>query len=488
MRQKKLNILLITTDTQRTDTLGCMGSSFAYSPNIDRLAKEGVLFEQAYTAAPACMPARCSILSGLHTPMHGCIENGVDCYTHMPNFVDNLKELGYYTMMFGKTHFGPVPASFDLVEDVRGEKNQVRQDFYTKYFEEVGYPQNSRHPNPVPEEFCLDSLIVDRVIYGMEQSKKRNVPFFAFCSILSPHSPLDPPGKWADFYDPAQLPEAHFAPEEWKSLPGSLQQLCGLPRQTIPTDWMDALEEAKGTVADQIDLTDLARFKALYYGSASYCDALVGRILMFLEESNLRENTLVIFTSDHGQQYFDHGFNDKHNFYTESCRVPFIMCLPGILPAGLRCGFASTVDIAPSIVAAAGGSYSASNGFDLFTPLQHGEELPRHCAVSTIQRSMALMAGSYRLEYYMDDEKIRLFDLENDPMQDKDLSQDSRYIAVREYLFCSLLCWRAQLTDITELSGRLSVGGPVAARAVNRLRALVGNEGERRLNEKVKVL
>lgn len=128
MPDKRPNILLITTDTQRTDTLHCMGSPFAFSPNIDRLAREGTMFTRAYTASPACMPARCSILSGLHTPLHGCTENGVMRYADMPVFTDALKQLGYHTIMVGKTHFGSIPESFDIRETVKGEKNQIRED------------------------------------------------------------------------------------------------------------------------------------------------------------------------------------------------------------------------------------------------------------------------------------------------------------------------------------------------------------------------
>ncbi len=111
-----LNILLITTDSQRWDSLHCMGSEFAISPHLDRLASEGVLFENAHTSSPVCMPARCSLMTGVHAHVHGSIENGFHRHTHLPMLPDLLKAQGYHTIMVGKTHFDPVPESFCLEE------------------------------------------------------------------------------------------------------------------------------------------------------------------------------------------------------------------------------------------------------------------------------------------------------------------------------------------------------------------------------------
>ena len=101
--EKRPNILLITTDTQRVDTLRCMGYPEAVSPNLDRLAEEGILFERAYTAAPACMPARCCLMTGLYSPLHGCIENGIERQEQLPMLTDELKKLGYKTAALALT-------------------------------------------------------------------------------------------------------------------------------------------------------------------------------------------------------------------------------------------------------------------------------------------------------------------------------------------------------------------------------------------------
>ena len=486
MPDKRPNILLITTDTQRTDTLHCMGSPFAFSPNIDRLAREGTMFTRAYTASPACMPARCSILSGLHTPLHGCTENGVMRYADMPVFTDALKQLGYHTIMVGKTHFGTIPESFDIRETVKGEKNQIREDDFTELFRRAGWPENSGWPNPVPEKYCLDSFITDRALYHISRAKEGRQPFFLFCSLLSPHSPLDPPGRWSGFYKGGDLPFPHFRSGEWQSLPRELKKLCGIPRGKVSEDWIDRMVEGKGNIADTADEEEIREYKALYYSSAAYCDSLVGRLIDYLNEQNMRESTLIIFTSDHGQQYFDHGFNDKHNYYEETWRVPLLMSLPGILPQGKKSGFASGTDLAPTIVGAAGGKYETANGFDLFTPLAEGKKNPRICAAASIQRSMAVVTKDWKLEYYMDDGETRLFHLKDDSHEDCDVSAEARYAVIRSGLENALLLWRASMVNPADLRKRISDGGPVAKRAAGILRTIEGNECEKRLADKVK--
>lgn len=126
-----------------------------------------------------------------------------------------------------------------------------------------------------------------------------------------------------------------------------------------------------------------------------------------------------------------------------------------------------------------------ANGFDLFTPLVHNENMPRTCAVSYIQRSMALITERFSLEYYLDDRCLRLFDRQNDPVQDKNLAQEPRWKQLSHELLEALLLWYLELTDIKKLQARLSSGGPVAARAVRRLHRLKGNDGDRNLGDAV---
>ena len=500
------NIILITTDTQRWDTLGCMGSGFARSPNLDRMAAEGVMFTQAHTSSPVCMPTRCSLLTGLHTPVHGCIENGIDRREDVPILTDALEKAGYTNIMVGKTHFGPVPASFHVTNITKGEKNSDNDDEYARHIRNHGYSRSSSHPNPIPPELFMDAYLADRTIESIERVRSADKgPFFAFCSFPSPHGPIDPPGEWATMYEGAELPPLNYREGEISEHPAHLRRLVGTytpdeaaslgmpePERTARNGGKSdgntdppALREAAGNTIQKTTETEVDRYRRLYYGLTAYCDAQVGRILDYLDSSGLREDTLVIFTSDHGQQYFDHGFNDKHNYYDETWRIPFLMRMPGTIPQDETRDFAGWTDITATILAAAGAEDPFSQGFDLFGPLSQGQESPRRCAVGSLYKSAAVATMRWKLEYYLEEQTGRLFDRLNDPAEQHDLYGADEHREVRDTLVAALLGWRADLTDVHFLHDHTHRGGPVARRIAARTKAMRGNDSEKRLNQAV---
>jgi arylsulfatase A-like enzyme len=483
------NVLLIVTDTQRTDTLACYagtggagtGNAQALSPNLDALAARGVLFEQGHTPSPVCMPARCSLVTGLHTPVHGCIENGVARRTNQALLPDLLKAAGYWNVMVGKTHFGPVPDSFDVQHILRGEKNSDSDDFYAAHLRAHGYPRASKYPNPVPEELFCEAFLVDTTIREIERAANDGKqPFFAFCSMLSPHEPLDPPGRWAHAYDDRPLPALNYVAGEERRHPPHLRRLLGMDSES-DTDNEGGKPAIRGGEADW-ERVELDR--RLYYGSAAYCDAQIGRLIDYLDRSGLRENTLVIFTSDHGTQLYDHGFRDKHNYYDASWRVPLLMSLPGTLPEGEWRDFAIWNDLTATILSAAGTQNEWAQGFDLFSALADGQASPRRCAVGTLYKSCALATRRWKLEYYFQEGSGRLFDRQNDPLERTDLYADAHYGDVRRDLVEALLRWRSDIMDLQWLVEHTSSGGPVARRTARLTQAMGGNDSERRLNER----
>ncbi|TVQ29109.1 MAG: DUF4976 domain-containing protein, partial [Spirochaetaceae bacterium] len=483
------NILLITTDTQRTDTLACMGSQHAVSPCIDRLAREGVLFEQGHTASPVCMPARVSLLTGYHTPVHGCIENGIDRRTDLPVFTDALADVGYRNIIVGKAHFGPVPDSFHVQHILKGEKGSDSDDFYARHIRGHGHSRSSAHPNPVPPELFMDAFLADTTIAEIDRARADGVPFFAFCSMPSPHSPNDPPGEWAALLADRKLPALNCREGELATQPTQLRALVGTldlhataePASSYTDGPFEAVREAVGNTIDRADRGLIDEYRRLYYGLAAYCDAQIGRLIDYLDASGLRQETLVIFTSDHGLQLFDHGFNDKHTFYDESWRVPFIMSMPGTLPQGERRGFAVWTDITATIVAAAGAQMPSVQGFDLFGPISRGEASPRFAAVATLFRSVALATERWKLVYYMDEDQGQLFDRRDDPVEQRNLYDDPSHRPVRDELLLALLKWRSDIADTAYLRVHARGGGPVANRLVPRVRAMAGTDPDRRL-------
>ena len=484
------NILLIVTDTQRCDTLRCMGNPHALSPNLDRLASEGVLFEDAHTSSPVCMPARCSLLTGVHTPVHGCIENGMSRREHLVVFPDLLKTQGYTNIMVGKTHFGPIPESLDVVLGPE----------YADVLRELGYDAADlrKHPTPIAEEHFRESYLVDRTIEEMEKAVAADRgPFFAFCSMTAPHPPETPPGDWGSLYDDIPVPPLNYVEGEELGQPAHTNLLLGLaPRNRItPGEGKTEVaywREAIGRVIEPEHLDTIEQVRRLYYGYAAYCDAQVGRLLAFLDARGLREDTLVVFSSDHGQQYFDHGFNDKHNYYDASWRVPLILSMPGTIPSGQRRSFAIWNDITTTLLAAAGVACPTMQGFDLLTPLSQGLPSPRECAVGTLFKSCALATRRWKLAAYLEEDQGQLFDRVNDPLERTNLYTDPEHREVRDELLSALLAWRSDLMDLqATLAGVTARTKPddlgyrkVAQRAALHTRAMRGTDAEKRLNQR----
>jgi arylsulfatase A-like enzyme len=473
-RNDRPNILLITTDTQRCDTLRSMGSSFAVSPHLDRLAREGVLFKQAHTSSPVCGPARTCLLTGVHTPVHGCIENGVKPRLDLPIFPDLLKEQGYYNIMVGKTHFGPLPKAFDRTFTAT-EKNKDADDSYGRFIRERGYPRATSYPNPVPEELFMDAFLVDTTISEISKAvEEQENPFFAYCSLVSPHGPLDPPGQWANLFDQTPLPPLNYREGEIDRHPAHLRRLTGLMGEMQ--------ENLEHLLSSPEGRKEIDHQRKLYYGLAAYCDAQIGRLIDYLDTSGLRENTLIIFSSDHGTQLYDHGFSDKHNYYDDSWRIPLIMSMPGVLPQEETREFAIWNDITASILAAAGTGCDSMQGFDLFTPLTEGKPSPRRCAVASLYQSVAVATKHWKLEYYFPEGEGRLFNRSEDPCEQTDLFHHTDYAAVRHQLTEALLAWRAELTDLYYLKQHSQSGGPVAKRAFEQTFMMNGTDAEQRLN------
>ncbi len=465
------NILLITTDTSRCDTVNAMGYPFAISPNLDRLAKEGILFENAHTSSPVCSPARCSLLTGVHTPIHGCIENGVERRTDLTTFPDLLKEQGYRTIMVGKTHFGPIPDSFD-VQKVTGGKSSDGDDIYAEFIKKYGYSRELKpYPATRPAHLHIDSFLVDTAIQEIEKAAAdKNRPFFAFCSIPSPHPPLDPPEEWIDTYKNVTMPPVNYSEGDFKKLPQYL------------IDHLVLKDPGK------YDMKKIDQQRRLYYSLAAYCDAQIGRLIDYLNRNNLRQNTLIIFSSDHGTTLYDHGFKNKHTFYDSSWRVPMIVSMPGTLAQGEKRDFAIWNDITATILGASGTKCDTMQGFDLFTPLAANKPSPRRCAVSVHHRQVALATKKWKIVYDYDYSSGRLFNRVNDPQEQHNLFDDPGIKDIKNELFRILLQWNSELIDVQRLQEKTGGGGRVARETAKYTGKLKGTDAEQRLNERAEYI
>ena len=372
MRNSKPNILLFISDQQRRDTLGFRGETACSTPNMDRMAHEGVSFDHAITTAPLCTPARASMFTGLYPHQTGMALNPEGMAgreadhdsnrkprLQAPVLMQYLREAGYRCYYSGKWHLdyqtlqestdeiagfadGPprVGAQYSAWCKQRGIPDGILHHpipgnpYRSKRYPNMTIPKTGMHPLRKGQDF--DAWIVDHALRLLE-ARDRQYPFFLVCSVAGPHPPLVVPKEYYDMYDPSAIPEpANFSPGSGE--PGFLRDSYF---RLLRNDWGTSWNAWQKSVA-------------VYWAYVTYVDELYGKVLNWLEREELLDGTLVIMTSDHGEMMGQHGLWQKMCPYEEAVRVPFLMRLPGIIRANQRCiAPVSHIDIAPTILSAA---------------------------------------------------------------------------------------------------------------------------------------
>ncbi|MCH2201677.1 MAG: sulfatase-like hydrolase/transferase [Fuerstiella sp.] len=352
------NILFIMTDQHRWDCVGANGNKLIRTPNFDRLAGEGANFTRAFVNAPVCVPSRASFFTGRYPHSH---KNRVN-YTPLDRreilMQARLREAGYATASVGKLHLYPptvaeakrtgfdfvklhdAVSSLDRFSDyvVWRKQNDPQADInYRAYAKNVAEGRN-------PFRAAIDDKYTDTTWVGLRtrdhirQLAKADKPFFLFSSFWKPHSPFEVPVPFDSMYDDVTIP----LPEQ--------QTLKDIARLPLPL----RLLILRGRPVYDIDRTRLQWMLRSYYGSISHVDREIGLILKTLEETGQADNTIVVFSSDHGDQLLEHGLTGKNCFFESSIRVPFMLRFPGHVPPGQYDQMIESVDLLPTLFELAG--------------------------------------------------------------------------------------------------------------------------------------
>ena len=470
---KPQNILLIIADQHRQDCLGFNGRTLVETPNIDRLQKSGISFDDTITPCPLCGPARASLFTSLYSHQaRGILEEEklgardkmeVGMVTDMminttsllepPLLTNALKKAGYYTAYAGKWHLGNDIIK-DWFEDAHGYDNR---DYMTwlaeKGLPETGWPlkdpdlRSQRIPHmsipktkvsPVkPEEFN-DAWITD-IALGYLRERPADRRFFITCGFNGPHPPFMIPEPWFSMYSPEDIPEpTNFHPPEGE--PESKKE--SFYRQ-LWLDHGDNWETWKKSVA-------------VYYGFVSYIDHQVGRLLDELDRQDIFENTMVIYSSDHGEMLGQHGLWHKMQAYEESLKVPLVISSPTIQQDSRSLEGASLLDISPTILGAANLEYpEVYEGIDLLADRNRGKETsPRY--LFSEQKPLGpfhgekewRMATDGRYKYIWNrDDRPELYDLEQDPYELQNLEDQQEHQIQLTTLRKKLKNWMKDTTD-----------------------------------------
>jgi len=315
-----MNILWLMTDEQRKDSLGLYGSSWAQTPNLDRLAAQGAVCENALTGSPVCVPARTSILTGRYPHSTGVWHNTREKHDYR-SLTDIVHAVGYQSATFGKQHHALADRCFQHVEGL-SETHQATHFFYYREpydgtdYDMVQFPGvfpwvlAGRYPEG--EETKVEYKIVDRAIEWLDK-RDADRPFLLRCSFPGPHTPVTPPVP----YDTAIDPDAINFPPEVET------RMENLPR------WLDR-EWALTNSADLLTQEQVSLMRRHYYGFVSFLDAQFGRLLNALDERGLLEDTVIGFVSDHGTLLGDYGFVQKGTYYEPDAGVPMFFAGPGV--------------------------------------------------------------------------------------------------------------------------------------------------------------
>ena len=471
-----MNILLITSDQQRWDCLGRLNPAIQ-TPNLNRLADRGILYERAYTVNPVCTPSRCSILTSEYPSRHGCFHVGTSLpEEYGPTVAHRFSEAGYATNLIGKAHFQACkdPASiesapkvheldhfdnwsgpyfgFDNAELVIGHTSEPHASGMhygawlrkqgvdsTDYFDIHEYDHYG--PWSLPEKYHGSAWVANRSIAAIDRAQAKKKPFFLWSSFQDPHNPYVTPEPWASMYDPSTLPEPIEVPK-LDSLPEFYRSLAqgnfyGDDPQLQHKAWGDV------KVRPELSPSDILSLRAVYYGMVSLMDHHIGRILDRLEADGTIEDTLIVFTSDHGDYLGDHGLWGKGlPAYESAQRVPFIVAHPKVAGPGKKSqALQSLVDIGATFLDAAGlapldSSQAVSQTQAWIDPLT---EIRDHCRVEFrpaqgpyIQRTY--INSEYKLVSYEARDYGELYNLKTDPSQTRNLYNDPEYMDLRKAL------------------------------------------------------
>jgi choline-sulfatase len=344
---RPLNVLWLMSDQHSSRALGCYGNPIVHTPRLDGLAAQGLRFDCAYSSYPVCVPARFTMLTGRYPHHHGAVSNTTPLPLRERTAAHHFGHAGYVTAFVGKLH--PVDGQthgFDYYVDMGhyydylGPRTEVFTRFMgaddsgsgspwlTIYRDRGGARDRSPWMRPedprrnetleiaetLPEADHFESFVARETIRFLRTY--RDEPFFVVTSFLKPHNPFAPPAEYAALYRPEDMPVPAWTPEQLAHVPAQARH------RTVP---------AAGTPEGD---DWVRRFLALYYGNVTHMDACAGRVLDALDELGLAENTLVLYTTDHGEMLGEHGLRGKFNFFEPSANIPLIARLPGRVPAG----------------------------------------------------------------------------------------------------------------------------------------------------------
>ena len=468
---EKPNIVFLFSDDHAVQAISAYGSKVNKTPNIDRLATEGAMFTRNYCANSICAPSRACILTGLHSHKNGLRDN-VDRFDgSQQTFPKILQKNGYKTAIFGKWHLKTEPTGFDKWMVYPGQGSYYNPDYRTP----EGKKRIEGYSVELTTNFALDFI---------KEQKQADKPFLLMCQFKAPHREWNPGPKYLHKYRDVTFPEPETLFDDYsdRASPAANQEMeidrhMNMPRDLkVPvensTDWKRMTPAQREMFAKSYKESnekflkanlkgkDLVRWKYQrymqdYLACIAAVDDNIGRILDYLKENGLEDNTIVVYSSDQGFYLGEHGWFDKRWMYEESFRMPLFMRWPGVIKPGTVIDkLTQNIDYAPTFLDMLGLEAPQKMQGESFYPLLTGKpvfwrdslyyhyyEFP---AVHMVAKHEGVATERFKLINYYETNEWELFDLQTDPAEMHSVYGQSEYSAVQKQLKAELARLRQQ--------------------------------------------
>lgn len=435
------NLLVILTDQHNPRFSGPYGHSLVRTPHMDRLAEEGVTFDSCYTNCPLCVPARMSFMTGRYVHNIGVWDNCAPLAEDAVTWAHRLRNAGYRAALSGKMHF----RGFDhlhgfeeqLAYDINARNAPHKPDFWSQVTPKTFPPRRfPGYRSGSSKEIVADEAVTKAAVRYLREETGKEESWALVVGLVSPHPPFVAPSEYCALYDPQEIDLPEFPDALLQRLhPAQRRRRGAEPGDRIPDEVIRGI-------------------RATYYAQVTYVDDKIGQLIDALEDSGQREQTVVVYTSDHGEMMGEHDMWAKSSFLDDSCRVPLIINWPGRFPGSRRVKEnVSLVDLVATLVDMSGAQsdraaaqIDALDGESMLGLLDDSqmpsqwkdEAFSEFYAAGSVAPSAMLRKGKWKLNYYYH-EPAELYDMETDPRELRDLGREAEFAEVRLELENDLL-------------------------------------------------
>jgi arylsulfatase A-like enzyme len=495
------NIIFIMSDDHAYQAISAYDDRLIQTPNIDRIAKNGMLFSNACVTNSICAPSRATILTGKHSHLNGKTDNHFPFDTTMVTFPQLLKANGYQTAMFGKLHFGNNPKGFDQFKILPGQGVYYNPTFITK------------NEGNIEVEGYVTDLITDFTLDWLENERKEEEPFFLMYLHKAPHREWLPAERHIEEFSKKTFPEpstlfddysgrgsaakeaemnllthmnwsgdSKLYPEVMDQLgipdasgwdKGAFQREVGRMNPAQRANWDKVYGPMNDSFVKSYPSMNEAdkmkwryqRYMQDYLGTIAAVDENVGRVLDFLEENGLMENTIIVYTSDQGFYLGEHGWFDKRFVYDESFKTPLMISWPGKIKPGSKSDeMVQNLDFAQTFLEAANIEAPSDMQGESLMPLLTGQSdkwdrdavyyhYYEYPSIHMVKRHYAIVTKEYKLiHFYYDVDEWELYDRKNDPKEMKNVYDDPTYATLKKKLHGELEGLRTKYGDSSQIS------------------------------------